>query len=58
MKMDKYSSAISLWFGGLTTTIGALSLNEWAMVVGIVCTTGTFIVNWHYKLKEFQLRKK
>ena len=56
--MDKYSSAISLWFGGLTTMMGALSLNEWAMVVGIVCTAGTFIVNWHYKRKEFQLRNK
>ncbi|MHA3258805.1 phage holin family protein [Yersinia pseudotuberculosis] len=58
MKMKDYSSSIALWFGGLTTTIGALSLNDWAMITGIVCTLGTFGVNWHYKRKEFQLREK
>ncbi|WP_049616109.1 HP1 family phage holin, partial [Yersinia rohdei] len=48
MKMKDYSSSIALWFGGLTTTIGALSLNDWAMIAGIICTLGTFGVNWHY----------
>ncbi len=56
--MREYSSSIALWFGGLTTTIGALSLNDLAMITGIVCTLGTFGVNWHYKRKEFQLREK
>ncbi|WP_145507283.1 phage holin family protein [Yersinia alsatica] len=58
MRMREYSSSIALWFGGLTTTIGALSLNDLAMITGIVCTLGTFGVNWHYKRKEFQLREK
>ncbi len=58
MRMDKYSSGSSYWFGGITTMLGALSLNEWAVLIGIICTVGTFVVNWHYKRKEFQLREK
>ncbi|EOU2324648.1 hypothetical protein ACR6RB_004629, partial [Yersinia enterocolitica] len=27
MRMDKYSSGSSYWFGGITTMLGALSLN-------------------------------
>ncbi|EKN6263297.1 holin, partial [Yersinia enterocolitica] len=42
MRMDKYSSGSSYWFGGITTMLGALSLNEWALVIGIACTVGTF----------------
>ncbi|HGK4602812.1 TPA: phage holin family protein [Yersinia enterocolitica] len=58
MKMKDYSSSIALWFGGLTTTIGALSLNDLAMIAGIACTLGTFGVNWYYKRKEYQLRER
>lgn len=58
MKMERYSSGSSYWFGGITTMLGALSLNEWAVLIGIICTVGTFGVNWHYKRKEFQLREK
>lgn len=31
---------------------GVLSLNDWAIIIGIVCTIGTFGVNWYYKRKE------
>ncbi|EHC85118.1 Phage protein [Salmonella enterica subsp. enterica serovar Senftenberg str. A4-543] len=31
---------------------GILSLNDWAVIVGILCTVGTFGVNWYYKRKE------
>ncbi|MBI0520957.1 hypothetical protein F6Q07_23215 [Pectobacterium parmentieri] len=34
--------------------LGALSLNDWALIVGIICTLGTFGVNWYYRRKEFQ----
>ena len=35
--------------------IGGLSLSDWAIVIGIACTIGTFAINWYYKRKEFQL---
>ncbi|MFP5942470.1 HP1 family phage holin [Salmonella sp. 741265062_PST] len=31
---------------------GILSLNDWAVIVGILCTVGTFGINWYYKRKE------
>ncbi|BET63261.1 hypothetical protein YKD1_24250 [Yersinia pseudotuberculosis] len=58
MRMDKYSSGSSYGWGAFTVMLGSLSLNEWAIVVGIACTVGTFTINWHYKRKEFQLREK
>ncbi|WP_370277276.1 phage holin family protein [Xenorhabdus bovienii] len=37
---------------------GAWSLNDWAIVVGIICTVGTFAVNWYYKHRELNRREK
>ncbi len=31
---------------------GILSLNDWAVIIGILCTVGTFGINWYYKRKE------
>ncbi|EKN3612477.1 phage holin family protein [Yersinia enterocolitica] len=56
MKMKEYSSSIALWFGGVTAGIGVLTLSDWAMITGIICTLGTFALNWYYKQKELQLR--
>ncbi|WP_456319161.1 HP1 family phage holin [Klebsiella grimontii] len=50
--MDKIREWLSYWVGGLTTMGSVLSLNDWAIIIGIVCTIGTFGVNWYYKRKE------
>ncbi|WP_072105723.1 HP1 family phage holin, partial [Salmonella enterica] len=26
--------------------------NDWAVIIGILCTVGTFGINWYYKRKE------
>ena len=31
---------------------GILSLNDWAVIIGILCTVGTFGINLYYKRKE------
>ncbi|GKX40445.1 hypothetical protein SOASR014_41840 [Pectobacterium carotovorum subsp. carotovorum] len=54
MRMDKYSSGTAIGWGSFTAMLGAMSLNDWALIVGIICTLGTFGVNWYYKRKEFQ----
>ncbi|ELV2782380.1 TPA: phage holin family protein [Enterobacter cloacae] len=51
-RMDKIREWFSYWFGGLTAMGGVLSLNDWALIVGILCTIGTFGINWYYKRKE------
>ena len=53
---DKYSGPAAYAWGVFTAALGALSLDQWAVLIGIVCTIGTFAVNWYYKRKEFQLK--
>ncbi|WP_058911150.1 phage holin family protein [Entomohabitans teleogrylli] len=55
--MDKYASGSAYGWGSFTTMLGAISLNDWAIIVGIVCTLGTFIVNWYYKRKDYEIRR-
>lgn len=56
MRMDKFTNGATIGTGSTIAVFGALSLNYWAIIVGIVCTVGTFALNWYYKRKEFQLR--
>lgn len=51
---EKITSASSYGTSGLMAAFGAVSLNEIALIVGIVCTLGTFLVNWYYRHKEFK----
>ncbi|MFA2432619.1 phage holin family protein [Escherichia coli] len=51
-RMDKIREWFSYSFGGLTAMGGVLSLNDWAVIIGILCTVGTFGINWYYKRKE------
>ena len=53
--MNQTSSSVALGTGSATAVFGALSLNDLAIIIGIVCTIGTFSINWYYKRKEFQL---
>jgi len=54
---EKYSSPFSYALGVITTAAGVLSLDQWAVLIGIICTVATFLVNWYYKRKEFKLRE-
>jgi 4-hydroxybenzoate polyprenyltransferase len=55
--MDKAREWLSYWVGGITAMGGVLSLNDWAMIIGIACTAGTFGINWYYKHKEREDRR-
>ncbi|WP_058912853.1 phage holin family protein [Entomohabitans teleogrylli] len=57
MRMDKYTTGASYGWGSFTTMLGAITLNDWAIIVGIACTLGTFLVNSYYKRKDYELRK-
>lgn len=50
--MDKYSSPISYFWGAICTLFGALSLNDIAVIVGIILSIATFLVNWWYKRRD------
>ncbi|EMH0680425.1 phage holin family protein [Klebsiella aerogenes] len=55
--MGKYTTHSAYSWGAFTAMLGALSLDEWAVLVGIICTIGTFVVNWYYKRKDYELRR-
>ncbi|WP_370737834.1 phage holin family protein [Gilliamella mensalis] len=56
-KMERYTSPISYFWGVLCTLLGALSLNDIAIVVGIILSIATFIINWVYKRRDFYHKK-
>lgn len=45
------------WFkyriGIITAALAMLSLNEWAVIIGILCTVITCLVNWYYERKKY-----
>lgn len=55
--MNNVTSGAAVGAGSATALFGAMSLNDWAIIIGIICTIGTFGLNWYYKRKEFQLMK-
>lgn len=54
---EKYASPFAYAWGVFTATMGAMSLDQWAVFIGILCTVGTFGVNFYYKRKEFNLKQ-
>ncbi|MCD1124830.1 phage holin family protein [Jinshanibacter sp. LJY008] len=52
MRMDKYSSPASYFYSVFIALFGTLTLNDWAILVGIITGLGTFLVNWYYKRKD------
>lgn len=45
------------WFkyriGLITAMLAMFSLNEWAVIIGILCTVITCLVNWYYERKKY-----
>lgn len=56
--MNHTSSSIAVGTGSATVMFGALSLNDLAIIIGIVCTVCTFALNWYYKRQEFKLKQE
>lgn len=56
-RMGKFSSEAAYGAGSFTALFGALSLNDWAILVGIICTVGTFIANLYFRKKELEIKQ-
>ena len=54
--MEKHRSASSYVTGAVTALFGALTLQDTAVIIGIVCTVATFGINWWYKHKEYRAK--
>lgn len=56
--MEKHSTLWS-YITGISTAVGAyLTLEKFALIVGIITTILTFGVNWYYRAREYRLREK
>jgi len=51
------TTTISYTASGGTTVFGLLKVNELAAIVGIVLGVMTFMLNWFYQHKRYQLAK-
>ena len=40
------------------TIVAGLSLNDWAMLVGIIATITTALLNWYYKQKHLEIARR
>ena len=50
--MEKHSSSLAYLTSVSTAIFGGVTLQDVALVVGIITTIGTFAVNWYYKDRE------
>jgi hypothetical protein len=51
-KMEKHSSVSAYIAAGFTALFGGITLQDVALVVGILTAVGTFVINWYYKERE------
>lgn len=42
----------------ITFIFGSLALDKAAIIVGMLCAIGTFIVNWVYKQRHLEIAEK
>lgn len=50
--MDKATSTASYTISAGTAAGGMLSLNEWALLIGIAFAGLTFVINWWYQKRQ------
>lgn len=56
--MDKTTATASYTASGFTAAGGVLSLNEAAIILGMVFAALTFVVNWWYQHQRIQMDKE
>ena len=58
-KMNNNNTSLTTYlFGWLSMFFGSLTLNDWAVVIGMFATIFGFIITWYYKHQEFKLKKQ
>lgn len=50
--MEKHTSLTAYLASAGTFVFGGLTLQDFAMLVGIITAVATFAVNWYYKAKQ------
>lgn len=56
--MEKFTTACAYSSSLSTAVFGAITLNDWALIFGIVFSIATFGLNWYYRHKEYRFRTR
>lgn len=43
--------------GAVTATAGAFTFNEWLALGGFILALGSFLINWYYQHKRYEIEK-
>lgn len=57
-KMNNKTSLSTWLFGVVSMVFDSLTLNEWAVVIGMSATIFSFLINWYYKHQEVKIKKQ
>lgn len=57
-KMNNNTSFTSYAFGWISMLFGSFTLNEWAVIIGMLATIFGFFVTWYYKHLDYKLKKQ
>ena len=52
---DRLATNTSYWSSGLVAVLGAMTLNQWGMIIGTLIGLFTAVVNWWYKRESLKL---
>lgn len=56
--MEKHTTWATQFVSWLTVVLGGITLEKFAVVVGIATSLGTFAVNWYYAKKKAERREQ
>ncbi|QHJ80143.1 MAG: hypothetical protein [Bacteriophage sp.] len=51
-------SMLSYFWSATCSVVGAMELNKIAILIGIILSIATFVINWLYKSKDYYHAKK
>ncbi|PSW48349.1 HP1 family phage holin [Photobacterium leiognathi] len=57
-RADEVTSGATRIFAGATAFLGAFSVQEWGVIIGICLGIGSFSLSWYYKRKNHELLKQ
>lgn len=55
---EKVTAGGSYIAAGATTGVGLLSLSEWAVVIGILATVATFVLNYVVQVRKLKMDER
>ncbi len=55
---DKLSTPAAYTISTGTATAGMLSLSEWAVIIGILGTVATVLMNWYFNRRRLEMEER